>query len=224
MDYHIIINDVKTVEQLDDAWNDQDYRALLSELGLEDTKDSKTQELWELLLMALSELEPNEAAALVLKYRMSDALNENQIEQLSHEMQLDKISEEYPNIGLHHELFNVNQLLFKAYNGTFPNAKATIVEFDMTPKQKNAEAVTKEHIVKAFDKTLYKGSVIKRLFSNHIAGEEAFDEAEDIIWTLEDKGNNHYKLVTSEYWMSKDDFTEAEFDAKVIEFEEEEVD
>lgn len=224
MDYHIIINDVKTVEQLEDAWNDQDYRALLSELGLEDTKDSKTQELWELLLMALSELEPHEAAALVLTYRMSDALNENQIEQLSHEMQLDKISEEYPNIGLHHELFNVNQLLFKAYNGTFPNAKATIVEFDMTPKQKNAEAVTKERIVKAFDKTLYKGSVIKRLFSNHIAGEEAFDEAEDIIWTLEDKGNDHYKLVTSEYWMSKDDFTVAEFDAKVIEFEEEEMD
>lgn len=196
MNYHIIINDVKTVEQLENAWTNEDYRALLAELGFEDTKDFGTMELWELLLMALSDLEPNEAASLVLKYRMSDALNENQIDQLSHEMQLDKISEEYPNIALHNELFNVNQLLFKAYNGTFPNAKATIIEFKMTPKQDHGEALTKEHIVKAFDKTLYKGSVIKRLFSSHIAGEEAFEEAEDIIWILEDKGEHLYRLVT----------------------------
>jgi len=221
MNYHIIINKVKAVEELENAWSDNDYIALLSELGLEDTKDSSSKELWELLLMALSDLEPNEAATLVLKYRMSDALNDNQIDQLSHEMQLDKISEEYPDIALHHELFNVNQLLFKAYNGTFPNAKATIIEFEMSSKQNNGDAISKEHIIKAFDKTLYKGSVIKRLFSSHIAGEEAFDEAEAIIWSLEDQGDHHYKLVTSEYWMNKDDFTEAEFDVNVVDFEEE---
>jgi hypothetical protein len=39
-------------------------------------------------------------------------------------MLIDKISEEYPEI-VQAPLYHINQLLFKAYNGKFPNAKAT---------------------------------------------------------------------------------------------------
>lgn len=220
MKYHIIINSVKTVDALQNAWTTDDYIQLLKEFGLEDTESSNPSELLELLAMAISDFEPNEAAAIVLTYKLSEHLNENQIEQMSHDMLLDKISEEYADISLHHQLFNINQLLHKAYNGTFPSAKATIIEFEITPNKEVNKAV----VLKALDKTLAGNNVIKRLFSNQLAGKEAFEEAEDIIWDLKSTGDSSYILTTSEYWMSRDEFKDAEFDVTVVEFEEEEED
>ena len=218
MKYHVIINSVKTVDELKNAWTKEDYIALLDKFGLEETDNSSLSELLELLAMAITDFEPEEAAAIVLDYKLSQQLNENQIEQISHEMLLDKISEEYADISLHHQLFNINQLLYKAYNGTFPNAKATVVEFEITPNKD----VTKENVLKALNVTLTNNNVIKRLFSNQLAGKEEFDEADSIIWKLEPSNENCYTLTTSEYWMSKDEFSEAEFDATVVEFEDEE--
>ncbi|MGM5470586.1 hypothetical protein ACS386_09935 [Flavobacteriaceae bacterium LMO-SS05] len=218
MNYHIIINKVQSVEALHNAWTPSDFIELLNRFGFEDGAKSKPEELEELLFMAISDFKPEEAAAIILDFKLSEVLNENQIDQISNDMLLDKISEEYADISLHHQLFNINQLLHKAYNGTFPNAKATIVEFEITPDND----ITKEIVLKAFDSTLAKSNVIKRLFSNQLAGKEAFDEAEDIIWILESKGNPTFELITSEYWISRDEFIKAEFDAIVIDFEEEE--
>jgi hypothetical protein len=166
--------------------------------------------------MAISDFEPNEAAALILDYKLSDHLNENQIEQMSHDMLLDKISEEYADISLHHQLFNINQLLHKAYNGTFPSAKATLIEFEISPNKE----LSKELILELLDKTLASNNVIKRLFSNQLAGKESFEDAEDIIWDLKTTGMSSYILTTSEYWMSRDEFKDVEFDAAAQEFEE----
>jgi hypothetical protein len=216
MNYHIIINSVKSVEELQDAWTNEDLIELLDRFGFPDAKDSKPEELKDLLYMAISDFEAPEAAAILLDYKLSEELKDGQIDQMSHDMLLDKISEEYSDISLHHQLYNINQLLFKAFNGTFPSAKATIVEFEISPDKE----IDKEIILKVLDKTLSKNNVIKRLFSNHLAGKEAFEEAEDIIWKLDSKGNGSYIMTTSEYWISRDEFTEAEYDVDVEIYEE----
>ncbi len=218
MNYHMIINSVKTVEEFKDAWTSADYIELLNRFGFPDAKNSKPEELKDLLFMAISDFEGPEAAAILLDYKLSEYLNEGQIDQMSHDMLLDKISEEYTDISLHHDLFNINQLLFKAYNGTFPSTKATIIEFEITPNKD----VTKEVVLKVLDHTLANNSVIKRLFADQLAGKEAFDEAEDIVWQLNATGDNSYIMTTSEYWISRDEFKDAEFDATVVLFEEEE--
>lgn len=221
MKYHIIINSVKIIDTLKNAWSKADYVALLDKFGFEDAGENTSEkELIELLFMAISDFEPEEAAAIILDYKLSDKLNENQIEQISHEMLLDKISEEYADISLHHQLFNINQLLYKAFNGTFPSAKATIVEFEITPNKD----VSKEVVLKALNATLANSSVIKRLFHDALDGKEAFNEAESIIWDLKSTGETSYTLTTSEYWMSRDEFTNAEFDVNVVEFEEDDED
>jgi hypothetical protein len=215
MKYHIIINSVKSVEELPNVWTNAEYIEMLDLFGFPDAKDSKPEELKELLYMAISDFEPPEAAAILLDYKLSEELKDGQIDQMSHDMLLDKISEEYSDISLHHELYNINQLLYRAYNGTFPSAKATIVEFEISPDKD----IDKEVALKVLDKTLAKNSVIKRLFSNNLAGKEAFDEAEDIVWKLDSNGNDSYTLTTSEYWISRDEFTEAEYDVDVVMFE-----
>lgn len=214
----MVINSVKNVEELKDAWTNADYIELLDRFGFPDGDKSKPEDLEELLFMAISDFEGPEAAAILLDYKLSDHLTEGQIEQMSHDMVLDKISEEYSDISLHHQLFNINQFLFKAYNGTFPSAKATIVEFEITPNKE----VSKEVILKVLDKTLANNNIIKRLYSEQLAGNEAFEAAEDIVWELKPTGDNSYIMTTSEYWISRDEFTEAEFDSEITVFEEEE--
>ncbi|WP_027125409.1 hypothetical protein [Gelidibacter mesophilus] len=218
MTYHIIINSVKTVEEFKEAWTNADYIELLERFGFPDAQNSKPEELQELLFMAISDYEGHEAAAILLDYKLSAHLNEGQIDQMSHDMLLDKISEEYSDISLHHQLFNINQLLHKAYNGTFPSAKATIIEFEITPNQD----ITKEAILKILDQTLANNNVIKRLYADQLAGKEAFDEAKDIVWELKSTGDNSYIMTTSEYWISRDEFKDAEFDATIAFFEEDE--
>lgn len=218
MNYHIIINSVKTVEEFEEAWTNADFIELLDRFGFPDGKSSKPDDLKELLFMAISDFEGHEAAAILLDYKLSEHLNEGQIDQMSHDMLLDKISEEYKDISLHHQLFNINQLLHKAYNGTFPNAKATHIAFEITPN----EGISKEVVLKVLDKTLANNNVIKRLYSEQLAGKEAFMEAEDIVWDLKSTGDNSYIMTTSEYWISRDEFKDAEFDATVVPFVEEE--
>lgn len=222
MKYHVIINSVKTVDELPGSWSDQDLVELLDKFGFPDASKSNPAELRDLLSMAITDYEPAEAAAILLDFRLSEDLNEGQIDQMSHDMLLDKISEEYPEIGLHHQLFNINQLLHKSYNGKFPTAKATIIEFEMSSEDADAGPVTKEVVVKALQYALNDRNLIKRLFSDHLEGKVKFEEADSIIWELSDKGTNQYQVTTSEYWIARDEFVEAEFDGEVVLFEDDE--
>lgn len=218
MNYHMVINSVKTVEELTDAWTNADYIELLDRFGFPNGAKSKPEDLEELLFMAISDFEAPEAAAILLNYKLSEHLNDGQIDQMSHDMVNDKISEEYSDISLHHPLYNINQLLFKAYNGTFPSAKATIVEFEVTPNRD----ISREVVLKVLDKTLANSNIIKRLYAEQLAGKEVFDAADDIVWELKATGDNSYIMTTSEYWISRDEFKDAEFDAEIAVFEEEE--
>lgn len=44
---------------------------------------------------------------------------------------LEAMDEEYSDISLHYPLFNINQLLYKAYNGTFSNTKASRLKLEI---------------------------------------------------------------------------------------------
>ena len=150
MKYTININDVKSIDKIPEYWNNDDYINILEELEFSDAKSSDPAELQSLLEMALSDLEPHEAAEVLLKYKLKDNLKEGQIQQLSHEMADDNESEGYSDIGLHYALFNINQLLYSAFNGIFPHAKATKVEFELSFKDDLKHTVSKVLALKAF--------------------------------------------------------------------------
>lgn len=220
MKYAIKIHKISTVDDLENSWSIEDYKQLLEKFDFANDAVNDIKELRELLFMAISEFEPNEAAAILLDYKLSDHLNEGQIDSLSYEMLVDKISEEYPVISLHKTLFTINQLLYKAYNGKFPNTKATLVDFEIVPLGNADKEITKEIVLKCFAKNLDSHNVIIRLFSDQLNGAEAFEEANDVIWELE-KNNAGYRLISSEYWMSRDEFLNEEFESKIDFFEEE---
>ena len=51
MNYHIIINNVKSVDELQNAWSNDDYIELLNRFGFDGAESSEASELLELLFI-----------------------------------------------------------------------------------------------------------------------------------------------------------------------------
>jgi len=220
MKYSVKINSVKTIDEIENSWNNDDFRELLKRFDYADSDIIKPNELKEYLFMAISDFEPDEAAAIVLDYKLSEELTEGQIENLSHEMMREKVSENYSDIYIHKLLFNINQLLYKAYNGKFPAAKATVIEFEMREEPDEKTEITKELVLKALGAGLLEKNLINRLFKEQLDGNVSFAEAEGIIWDLYDKGGSQYEMTTSEKWLTKLDIKNMEFECTVTPFTE----
>ncbi len=220
MKFTLKVNEIKSISEIPGYWSNDDYVNLLEELDFSDAENSNPSELRALLEMALSDFEPHEAAEILLRYKLKDDLNPGQIRNLSHEMADDNEAEENPDTALHYALFNINQLLYTAFNGIFPKAKATKIEFELNFKGDSNITVTKEIALKAVCSGLTDKSPITRLFENQLNGKEQFGDAENIVWELHNYGSNKYSMITSDYWINKEDFNEHEVSNSIKLFEE----
>ncbi len=213
MKYNIKINNIKTVDEIKDYWTTEDYIQLLEKYNFPDAGTAKKENLYELLLMAITDFEPKEAAVIVLQHKLGEQLTEGQIDQISNDMLIDTVCEEYPEIELQYALFNCNQLLYKAFNGTFPSANATLIDCSITPMDANADVIiTKEILLKLFSNGLSDRNILKRLFSAQMDENAEFPEAEGIVWELKTKDNSNFKIAASENLIKDADFPALEFE------------
>ena len=217
MSYKVQINTIESLDEIANYWTENDYRQLLELFDFPDSKSIKTENLLEMLQMAITDFEPADAARVLLQYKLSEALSEGQMDQMSHDMLLDKISEEYPNISLHYALYNINQLLFKSFNGTFPNTKATRLEFSIN--NETNRQLSKAELLRLLHKGLSPSNLLIRMFEEQLTTNADFPDAENIIWELQTNDNSNYQLITSEYWLSREDVVSDEFEATIAEQE-----
>ena len=215
MKYAARITDIATVTELPDYWSEADLRALLEALDVDDVADIPNAELRDYLALALQDLEPAEGAAVVLQYKLGDALSEGQIEQVAHDMLDDRVAEEYPDILLHERLWHCNQLLYRAYNGKFPSTKASVITAELKPAKAQDSPLDEAAVLQVLSAGLNGHAVLPRLLGDQLAGREAFPTAAGILWTLEAKGGDAYEIFTSAYWMSGEDFEAYEFEGEV---------
>jgi len=216
MKYQVIINHINTVDDLENYWTAEDYIQLLALFDYPDAQGTDLAELQELLSMAVSDFEPNIAAAQVLTYKLSNELSEGQINQISNDMLIDKVCEEYPEINLHATFYQINQLLYKTYNGKFLNAKASIISCTITPDDtETIEPLSKANILKILYAGFSPRNVIKRLFDEQLTTDVPFEEAEYIIWHLNTNDNVNYEIITSENWLDREDFDATTFSSEV---------
>ena len=220
MKYHIKINSINVVDEIKEYWTNEDYVQLLEKFNYPNAEDSNNENLRELLFMAISDFEPGEAAIIVLDYKLGDRLTAGQIEQISNDMLIDTVCEEYPEMDLQSTLFHINQLVFKAYNGKFPSASATIIDCDISPLDKNLDInLTKEMVLRLFNAGLSDRNIIKRLFEKQMNGRADFPEAENIIWDLKTSDNINFKITTAENLLKKQEIAFTEFDSTIEDIE-----
>lgn len=216
MKVKIEIKSIYSIDEIPNYWTNEDYIALLDAFGFDDGKSVKPENLQEMLFMAIGDFEANEAAQIILTYKLSNDLNSGQIEQISNEMLLDKVCEEYPEIHLHKHLFSINQLLYKAFNGTFPNAKASLIKFSV---DSDSEILSKSDVLKAFNNGLNDSNLIRRLFNEPMTTTVDFPDAESIIWELRSSDNVNFELITSEYWLDRESFLDTSFEGELLKSE-----
>ncbi|PRZ01734.1 hypothetical protein BY457_102139 [Marinilabilia salmonicolor] len=219
MQFHVKINEVKNTDQLEDAWSLADFKELMTRFEVPDAETVKDNEVKDFLFMAINEFEPRESAAIVLDYKLSDQLTEGQIDNISLEMLSEKMAEKYTEIDLHKPLFEVNQLLYKAYNGKFPHIQINVIDLELSTNEEGAE-FNKEVVLKAFSQGLSDNNLLHRLFGDQLEGKVPFPEAEGIVWELKEKGDDHYEVITSEKWLTKEEVVKTEFDAVVVLYDE----
>lgn len=212
----IVISHFKTVNELPQAWSKEDDIALLELFNFPSAASSKPEELLDLLYMSITDFEPAEAAAILLQYKLGEVLSDGQIQNISYEMMNDKVAEEYPDPDLHYDLYNINQLLFKAYNGKFPNTEASIFQITLEGLPKEVIEVDKEILVKSFYEGLKENNLIRRLFHEQLDGTAAFDDAAKVIWKFKKLNDTTYEVITSNYWIEKNDFDQLEFEATIV--------
>ncbi|MGI4863533.1 MAG: hypothetical protein ACRYFZ_06385 [Janthinobacterium lividum] len=206
---------------LPDAWQNADYLALLTKLDYDSPEAIAPAELKEMTQLALTDLEPAEAAEVVLGYLFSEQLKEGQIDQLAHQMQTEKLWEENPNFALHKGFFNGTQLLYDAYNGKFPHPQAVEFKVKITAADPADLAALDQEPAAALLRLLGPGlsdrALLHRLFGDQLAG-GAFPEATDILWQLtpSDKTATSvvYDLISSDYWLEDFKFADT-YDATI---------
>jgi len=204
-----------TLTELPNSWQNQDYKELLLAAGYENPDEIEVSELRAMCLMALTDLEPAEAAQLVLGYLLADQLNTGQIENLAHQMLTEKLWEENPKLEQHEGFYKATQLLYEAYNGKFPRAEAVQFQVQLTAQAPEDLALFDTHPQAPLLRLLAQGmpdnTLLKRLFHEQLDS-TSFPEAAAIIWQLhpvkrEDK-TAIFEVVSSTYWL--DDFKYAD--------------
>ena len=206
---------IKYVNEIETYWSNEDYIELLKLFEFPDIEQISPNDLKEMLCMAITDFEAEEAAEVILTYKLSNQLNEGQIKTISHEMIEDKVAEEYPEPELHYDLFNINQLLFKAFNGTFPNTEASVLSIELLNDLPEQKEMTEEIMTKLIGHALVEKSIINKLYEDQLNGTEPFTDANKFIWLLTKRDNKNYELLTSRYWIEKEDLAHMEYECSV---------
>ena len=72
--FDVYVKELKKVDDIHGTWDDKDYHSLMSMSEIDGRKGFAGEELLEMTIMALQDMEPGEAADIVLVYKLKDAV------------------------------------------------------------------------------------------------------------------------------------------------------
>ena len=204
-----------TLTELPDSWQNSDYKALLQKMNYENPDEIKAAELKEMCLMSFTDLEPREAAEIVLGYLFPEQLNDGQLENLAHQMLTEKLWEENPELPLHKGFYQATQLLHDAYNGTFPRTQAVEFQVKCTAETPEDAAILADApeapLLRLLAQGLPANALLNRLFSAQLAGPK-FEEAKSILWQVttskKDANSVTFDVVSSTNWLEDFKYTD----------------
>ncbi len=198
-----------TLMEIEGARTTGDFAALLEAMEFGDQSGLNDDERRQLCILSLQDLEPVEAAYLVLKHDMSDVLRDGQIRNMAGEMLDEKLWEEYANSSLHERLFNAGSLLYAAFPRSFPEPDAVRVEIEVTVTNAAARKLLiptpkESFLVRLLADGMDGGSVLHRLYGEQLEG-TSFPNADEVIWIVRTEAVSEdivrIEVISSGYWL-----------------------
>ena len=99
--FDVTVLEFSVLQEIDGVRAPADYAALLKRMDFGDTSAIAESELRDMCRMSLQDLEPDEAAAVVLTHDLAGAPRPGQITQMSHTICDEKLWEDSPEMELH---------------------------------------------------------------------------------------------------------------------------
>ena len=207
-EYQVHLTADRTLNSLPNDWTAADYKALLDQTEYGDTTGLTDDELRDMAYLSVADMERPEAAKLLLEYRCAEHLDAGHIQQAMHEMEEEKLWEEYPDLYAHASLFSAGSFLYKAYNGGFPKAEARELTLEVTTRQPDdlatLEAADPGLLLRLLAPGMDGHALMHRLLEDQLTGTH-FPEAEGIVWQSEvtktDEHTATVRLLSSLYWL-----------------------
>jgi len=185
--FNVSVVSVKDVFDMPGTWLEADYRQLLTDLEVDGVSDIPEADLLEMTLMALQDMEADDAADAVLGYKLGKQISAGARDNIV----LDLIEDQRPweeaaDINLHAPIFASSVLIQKAFpkNFTRPDMMQVIFEVNALELEavellsKNPEAA---FVARMLADALSENCILERLFDDQLLG-NYFPEARGIIW------------------------------------------
>ncbi len=212
---------------LPNSWCDDDYRALLQRLEIDEIDGLSSADLLDILLMALQDLGPEEAADTILAHKLGNRITagsrRNVVDDL---LEGQRSWEEFADIRLHAPIFTAAVLLYRAFPAAFARPALMQLTLRLQPRTAEAKEILESPPEAAFVTRLLadamdEHSILERLFDEQLRA-HAFPEAEGIVWLAHydgqaDPGEASVQLTvySSEHWLedmeSIDEFESAAY-------------
>jgi hypothetical protein len=196
--FELFIKAVSVVNELPNTWSEKDCLALLQQLEFEDVESISPEQLRDYTIMALQDLDEDQASNAVVDFVFGDSLATGKKQNVSEEMTEDRLWEEYPDLACHERIFNAQFMLNQAFPGT-PQPEIHKIVVELSSLNPPADAYLQAHdpdkgsaipetlLVRCLAAGLSERSILIRLFEDQIKGEAKFPEAEYILWHVYSK-------------------------------------
>ena len=207
--YRVAVNGFEELADLEGSWNSDDYIAVLTALDVDGAAQIAPSELRDMTLLALQDLDPPEAAAALLNYRLGTRLTEGQIKNYSIESQHERLWEQSADLDVHQPMFAIASLLNSVNSMVFPTPDALrvslSVQCDDAPKLAVfSNDMDRALLVRMLSAGMNDSAILIRLFGEQIAAGEVAD-ADSIIWRVNvdasEKTTLRLGITSSAYWL-----------------------
>lgn len=199
----------ESITSLPGDWTTNDYRKLLELTEYGDTSDLSDKELKEMAYMSIADLDKSDAAELLIKYVFPEGeLTPGQIHQSSHDMETERLWEEYPEPKQHRNFFRVGSLLHAAYNGGHPKPDGIEVVVKITAADaEDAESINPPSaalLLRLLAPAMNSHALLHRLYEDELK-EGDFAAAANLVYSITAKpaGENSYEVtaLSTDYWL-----------------------
>jgi hypothetical protein len=186
--YRVLVQEFKKVHDLPDGWTPSHLLGLLDRLEYGDAASIAGEDLMDMASLALSDLEPEAAAEVLLDLRLGERLRPGQRRNMAEEMKDERLWEEYADMSCHEDLFNVACMLHRTFPSQFPQPDVTRIRLLIgalnTDSETNLRSLTASFLARLLDDGMNDQNTLRRLFDEQIVAHH-FPEAEDLIWKFE---------------------------------------
>ena len=199
----------KKIQRLQNSWSIDDYKSLIDLFG-GDERSIDPSEAEETLEMLIAENKVEDSAMEVLKYTLGDKLSSPDLKMVAEEMKDGKMWEDYLKIAHQAEIFKVNQLLYRAYEGKVPKGEAIILDLKVYSSDDNIISFLAQKDPAALLHIIKTGSGSDSKLIHQFGAknyENSIRMAKYILWHIgvnKVSPNEIYlKLTSSSYWFEE---------------------